>query len=1106
MSSNTKGEKKSAYSKRNESGIAAPMQVDTDSDFNPGPIPSSEDEKAKKNKKKKKVSRNNRKSEAKTKRGRKRKYHSSESDSDYEEESTLVESVISPGIAGSKPTYPDLLVMYFGRAKHIVEEYGDEEMADDEDEEEDDDEDDDDEDEDEDEDEDVEMRSASDEEKSRALKPPSNQRQVAKATTVKLLAATEDNSSTESASDNSIEQTCPLNKGSAIAKRTLPRKLEIKRKRSPASQNDSSGTETETETETDDSATLICAPTKSIALPASKRQFVQKDSGSETETDTEMVVPKSKKKSGVETELEDGGLVLAESKPGFPLSPEQRPLGPLVLDAEKKIQVPAAINTYLRDYQREGAAFFYKHYDKDMGGLLGDDMGLVISFLSAIMKKTGTARDIDRRRNKVSRLQDGPRWKNNRQLPPANKYWPTCLIIAPSSVVPNWEREFETWGYFEVGVYTGNTAERAPVLRDFKYGRLDVVITSFDLARGDIELLDNLAWSVVIIDEVHRLKNKKSKLAAAFSRFTCMRRFGLTGTAIQNSYDEMWAIADWTTPGLLGGHRQWRNTVSRPLRAGQSSKATEEERTITINIARVLNEKVLPHFFLRRTKDIIANQLPTKVDQVVFCPLAPKQREVYKRILQLPVVKGLVQKDDPCECGSRIITKKCCYPYDKTALLQYMSILIRLSNHLALILPSESDSPEQRERNQRLEKIAFPDATGPLGDVKYRPEYCGKWQVLRSLLTEWQKDRTNKVLIFSKSVKLIESLAYYLLSRHFKFVSLTGETPNNQRMNIVDQFQTDPDIYIFLISTLAGGVGLNLTSANKVVIFDPNWNPAHDLQAMDRAFRFGQTRDVHVYRLLGAGALEELVYARQIYKQQQMAVGYDASIQTRYFEGVQDDPMRKGELFGIKNIFKLHDDDSELATKRAIEKAQLSQLDWALSNMTTTSKDRRNSNTLAREGGKENDDLDGLGALLFDDTLPKTKAENNIQKMLKSMGVSYTHRNEDIIVPNRIEAERVKGMLQKPKPARKKARKTATNDVSDQRQQPDWPPKRRHHKPKPTPDEQLRTRARALLEIGEIQTPEDYPAFARKFGQLSLKKQIEMLAILDKVTFSDSSE
>lgn len=168
---------------------------------------------------------------------------------------------------------------------------------------------------------------------------------------------------------------------------------------------------------------------------------------------------------------------------------------------------------------------------------------------------------------------------------------------------------------------------------------------------------------------------------------------------------------------------------------------------------------------------------------------------------------------------------------------------------------------------------------------------------------------------------------------------------------MIDKFHEDPDVFVFLISTLAGGTGLNLTGANKVVIFGtcafmgflkalsnkscrsqleyvviftlatfpltfvPSTDPAHDLQAMDRAYRYGQTRDVSVYRLLGAGSLEELIYARQVYKQQQMAVGYDASLQTRYFEGVQGDKQRQGELFGIKNIFALKDG---AATKMAV--------------------------------------------------------------------------------------------------------------------------------------------------------------------------------------------
>jgi DNA excision repair protein ERCC-6-like 2 len=141
--------------------------------------------------------------------------------------------------------------------------------------------------------------------------------------------------------------------------------------------------------------------------------------------------------------------------------------------------VPGSQNTYLREYQREGIRFFYRQYREGKGALLGDDMGLgktiqVIGFLSAIMSKSGAPRDVDRRRKHVAELQNGSGWRVDRKLPPANAKWPTALIIAPSSVVYNWEREFQTWGYFEIGVYSGTSKERQEVLKNFKLGRLDV--------------------------------------------------------------------------------------------------------------------------------------------------------------------------------------------------------------------------------------------------------------------------------------------------------------------------------------------------------------------------------------------------------------------------------------------------------------------------------------------------------------------------------------------------------------------------------------------------------------------------------------------------------
>lgn len=804
--------------------------------------------------------------------------------------------------------------------------------------------------------------------------------------------------------------------------------------------------------------------------------------------------------SATEPDSDSEGLLdpRLKPRPGFPLAPKQNILGPLILDREESVKVPAAINTYLREYQRDGVKFFWRQYKEGRGGLLGDDMGLgktiqVISFLSAIMRKEGVRTDKHRRRKFVSKLQDGEAWKKRRQLPPANAKWPTCLIIAPSTVVHNWEREFETWGYFEVGMYNGNTKEREPVLHDFKLGRLDVVLTTFDLARRDIALLEDLPFSCVIVDEVHRVKNEAAKITVAFHQFNCPRRFGLTGTTIQNSYKEMWTILDWTNPGRLGTSRQWQGFVVKPLTAGQSAGAAEEERAKALVVALVLRDKLLPRFFLRRTKDIIKHQLPEKTDQVVFCPLTSRQVAAYKHILNMAPVRNLTHKDEPCTCGSRKARKACCHPFVAGDVFKFMSILIKLSNHLGLILPGPKDTPEQTARNRALAEIAFPEGDIPkYGTAMMQTQYCGKWAVLEILLKEWRKE-TNKVLIFTKSVKLLEMLEFHLNNKGYGFLKLDGSTKQSDRMPMIDRFHNDPEVFIFLISTLAGGTGLNLTGANKVVIFDPNWNPAHDLQAMDRAFRFGQTRDVSVYRLLGAGSVEELIYARQIYKQQQMAIGYEASVQTRYFEGIQGDTAKRGELFGIENIFKLHED--KLATKMAIEKANLAELDWALANMggSKRGKAKAASDIIEADAkvGKEDGNLRGLGALLFDDAPPpaEPREQDVIQKTLNAIGVTYSHLNDEILVPSRIEEERTKQTLKR----RKKKSKP-----EESASKPQWPPRRKHHKPPPTPEEQLASRQQALIQLGMISKPSDIATFARDFARQSDEAQRNILAELDK--------
>ncbi|KAJ3868496.1 P-loop containing nucleoside triphosphate hydrolase protein [Lentinula novae-zelandiae] len=740
-------------------------------------------------------------------------------------------------------------------------------------------------------------------------------------------------------------------------------------------------------------------------------------------------------------------------RPGFQ-SPESSVNEPFFLDLGNNIKIPSTINIFLRDYQRNGVQFFYERYRAGRGGLLGDDMGLtvqVIAFLSAIMAKTGFEFDEDRRRNHVRNLQSQPRWKKTKKLPPADATWPTCLIVAPSSVVHNWERELQTWGYFEFGVYTAPPKERAHVLKDFRLGRLDIVLTSFDIALKDIDLLDNLQWSCIFVDEVHRVKNLSSQISLALHRFECLRRFGLTGTAIQNSYDELHAILHWTDPSRLGMTKYWKSSISQPLRRGQSSTATDAEKAKALVIISILAELILSHSdavivierhnpgpkISSRTKygfPATINLLPTKTDIVVFCPLAPTQLAAYKRILQKPEVRHLIEMNDPCECGSGymrvirfLVTKECCHPYRKENALRYMTVLLQLSNHLGLILPNSNQKPEQLARNRELAKWIFPDSNMPNRiQVEFGKDFCGKWRVLETLLQEIRQDRSNKVLIFTKSVQLLKIVQNYLETQPYQYCAFSGETPQKDRMGLIDEFHSNPEIFVFLISTLAGGTGLNLTGANHVVIFDP----AHDLQAMDRAYRIGQTRPVKVYRLLGAGALEELIYNCQVYKQQQMRIGYEASIQTRYFEGVKNDPQKRGELFGLKNIFRL--DERKIATKASIEEANQAQLDWAFANVDT----KANPVGEGKEGSR-------------------------IDKIFETVGITYTHDNAEILKQNDIEVEKAKNLLSANTPA----------EPAEPKAQ--WPPVRKHHHPKVTPQQQAEARYEALIDLGLIQSFDD---------------------------------
>ncbi|KAK0566938.1 hypothetical protein OC861_002981 [Tilletia horrida] len=489
-------------------------------------------------------------------------------------------------------------------------------------------------------------------------------------------------------------------------------------------------------------------------------------------------------------------------------------VGPLVLgcSGETPVQVNRYINRYLRDYQRDGIRFFYKCWADSRGGILGDDMGLgktcqTISFLAAIMDKKGLGQ-LDQNRRKMAKEKGQP------------TPWPTALIICPNSVVENWCRELDMWGWFEYK--TMDSRNMREVLTDFDHQRLDVVVATHDFITMHIGEVASQPFSCIIVDEVHRVKNPEALRTKAYNQFVCKIRFGLTGTAVQNDLVEFHTILAWSNPGRLGNGRQWDRTINMPLQMLISSDYSNEN-TIDEQIRReAFIRRLLPKFYLRR----------------------------------------------------------------------WIYILKAASDHLALLFYDPADkNPHDPARyskylkQREICKVMYPDswATKVCNTMNgLRTELCGKWP---------------------QNLRLLDWLEHLVEFNGFVHRRLDGNTPQQLRQSYVDDFNFDEKINVFLISTMAGGVGLNLTAANKVVIFDPHWNPAVDQQAQDRAYRIGQQRDVDVYRLIGSGSLEERIYKRQVHKQQIANLAYGMDEQERNFSGIKGVAGEEGELWGLDNLF-----------------------------------------------------------------------------------------------------------------------------------------------------------------------------------------------------------
>ena len=444
------------------------------------------------------------------------------------------------------------------------------------------------------------------------------------------------------------------------------------------------------------------------------------------------------------------------------------------------VREPEGLQATLRPYQREGLAWLQHLRMCEVGGILADDMGLGKTLQTITHVTT----------EKAEGRLDEP-----------------CIVVAPTSLVGNWKREFEKFApHMKVVVIHGPKRHgRYAEIRD-----ADVVITSYPILVRDLERFDGRVFHMAILDEAHTIKNKRSRNHDACQALQARHRLCITGTPVENHLGELWALFHWLNPGLLGDENRFRQWYQVPIERDGDEPRLES-----------LREQVAP-YILRRLKKEVAKDLPAKTELVRPVELVGKQRELYEHIRvaahgqvrQLIKKKGFAASKIPILDALMKLRQVCCDP-----------------------------------RLVKMQAARF---------VKTSAKYEKLLTMFDDLLPSG-----HRVLVFSQFTQMLGLISQGLKEKGIKHLTLTGTSRNRQ--GLVDAFEAGK-ADIFLLSLKAAGVGLNLTSADTVIHYDHWWNPQAQAQATDRAYRIGQTRPVFVHNLVVAGSVEERMLKLQARK------------------------------------------------------------------------------------------------------------------------------------------------------------------------------------------------------------------------------------------------
>lgn len=444
------------------------------------------------------------------------------------------------------------------------------------------------------------------------------------------------------------------------------------------------------------------------------------------------------------------------------------------------------------------------------------------------------------------------------------------LIIVPKSTLGNWMNEIARWcPEIRAVRFHGTRDERKHQMSNLiQYGKFDAVVTSYEVVSKEKTHLTKFSWRYLIIDEAHRIKNENSLLSQVVRMFTTQARLLITGTPLQNNLHELWALLNFLLPDVFSSadvFEKWFSSVEAA--EGEDVTVTGEKQKEIVGQLHA----VLRPFLIRRLKSEVEHSLPPKKETVLFTKLSEMQLELYRNLLK---------KDIDAINGKG---------GDRVRLLNILMQLRKCVNH-----PYLFDGMEDRSMD-------------PFGE--HLIHNCAKLSLLDRLLPRL-KEGDHRVLIFSQMTRVLDILEDYCAIRKYKYCRIDGGTDGESRDEQIADYNRDgSDKFVFLLSTRAGGLGINLATADTVILYDSDWNAQCDLQAMDRAHRIGQRRHVNVYRLITENSVEERILRTAMSKLRLDTLVIQQGRLTQQKKNLQKDQLLEMIRFGADNFFKTNASD-----------------------------------------------------------------------------------------------------------------------------------------------------------------------------------------------------